>query len=166
MALIRDALSSLPAKPALVIAPLIVVGVLSMYYWGLHERCAAVRQHRNALLEYLRGIEPGGRFRLADFTDFEWNRVRIVARVEPGTIGEECPAGWNWQRGERESLLDAGKLTALIFGRESKITGYFELDRERIAFAQTDEPLTPQTAVFRVERDSGERGAIVLEPVR
>ena len=105
MALIRDALSSLPAKPAIVIAPLIVVAVLSMYYWDMHERCAEVRQHRSGLLEYLRGLDAGGRFRLADFTDFAWNRVRIVARVEPATIDDECPAGWNWDRGQRESLL-------------------------------------------------------------
>jgi hypothetical protein len=117
------------------------------------------------LLEYLRKIDDGGRFRLADLTDFEWNRVRIVARVEPGTIDDECPLDWNWGPGERESLLDAGELTALIFGHEGRVVGYFELSRKRIAFAQTDEQLTPQTAVFRVERGPGDEGAITLERV-
>lgn len=165
MALIRDALSSLPAKPAIVIAPLIVAAVLSMYYWDMHERCAEVRQYRSGLLDYLRGIDIGGRFRLADFTSFEWNRVRIVARVAPGTIDDECPAGWNWKRGERESLLAAGKLTALIFGREGRVVGYFELNRERIAFANTDEQLTPETAVFKVERAADDGDVIRLERI-
>ena len=155
MAYIKDALSALPAKPAVIIAPLIVVVVLSMYYWDLHDRCSDVRQSRIELAETLRAMDSGARFRLADFTDFDWNRVRIVARVQPGTVDDECPAGWNWNRGEREALLAAGQLTALIFGRAGKVAGYLELRRDEIAFPEIDRQLAPESAVFSVGRDSG-----------
>ena len=102
MALIKDALSSLPARPALFIAPLLVVLVLSLYYRDQYHRCEQIRQSRSAFNETLRSIGSGEQFRLADFTDFAWNRVRIAARVKPGTISEQCPFDWNWDSGERE----------------------------------------------------------------
>lgn len=155
MAFIKDALSALPAKPALLIAPLIVIVVLTLYYWDLRDRCAGVREYRNALTAHLLEIDPGERFRLSEFTDFDWNRVRVVARVEPGTIDDECLSDWNWNRGEREALLETRELSALIFGNAGKVVGYFELRHDEVAFPDIDTQLTPESAVFRIERGLG-----------
>ena len=163
MALIKDALSSLPAKPAVLIAPLIVILVLFLYYQDLRGRCNAVRDYRIALHQHLLGLDGGARFRLADFTDFDWNKLRIVTRVKPGTIDDECMAGWNWEQGQRESLLAADKLSALIFGLDGKVIGYIELRRDEIAFPQIDDQLTPESAVFGVEQDSGSVSLTLLE---
>jgi len=41
--MIKDALRSLPARPALFIAPVIAVLVLAYYYWDQHARCSDLR---------------------------------------------------------------------------------------------------------------------------
>ena len=161
--MIKDALSVLPAKPAVLAAPVIIVVVLSLYYLDLRDRCHGIRDFRQALVEHLHSLAPGSRFRMAEFTDFEWNRVRVVATVRPGTVADECLFDWNWASGERESLIEAGKLSALIFGQKGNVVGYLELRRDEIAFDEVDEQLTPESAVFDVVVDGA--GAAHLTPV-
>ncbi len=154
MAAIKDALSALPARPALYIAPLLVVLVLTLYYRDLYHKCDSIRQHRLSLNELLQQAQGSGQFRLVDFANFTWNKVRIVASVDSGTISDECPFGWNWRSGERESLLAAGLLTALIFGHEGKVVRYLELRRDEVEFRGTEGNLTPESAVFTIGRAS------------
>jgi len=162
MALIKDALSSLPAKPALVIAPLLVVVVLTLYYRDQYNRCADIRQSRDELNVLLRSIESPGPFRLTDFTDFAWNKVRIVASVEPGTIRNECPFDWNWSDSERKNLIDDGLLAAVIFGQGGKVVRYLELRGDEVSFRGAGSELTPDSAVFHVSRDTGSDGGVTL----
>jgi hypothetical protein len=162
MAFIKDALSSLPAKPALFIAPLLVVLVLTLYYRDQYEKCVAIRQSRADLNEMLRTIDSPGQFRLADFADFAWNRVRIVSRVEPGTISDQCPLDWNWRGDERESLLGSGRLTAVIFGYQGKVVRYLELRADEVVFRDADGELTPATAIFELRRENGRDGGVTL----
>jgi len=162
MAFIKDALSSLPAKPALIIAPLLVVLVLTFYYRDQYGKCTAIRQERAALNEQLRSIASPGQFRLADFADFAWNKARIVARVESGTISDQCPFGWNWSGGERESLLASGRLAAIIFGSQGKVVRYLELRGDEVSFRGADGNLTPQTAIFDLTRENGPEGGVTL----
>ncbi len=165
MAMIKDALSSLPAKPALYIAPILVIVVLSLYYRDQYNQCADIRQQRMALNELLRAIDSPGNFRLADFTEFDWNKVRIVAGVAPGTIADECPFDWNWQSGERDTLLKSGLLTAVIFGRDGQVVSYLELRGDEVEFRSSEGNLTPETAVFGVERKPGASGVTLrLKP--
>lgn len=163
MSKIRDALSVLPAKPAFYIAPLIVVLVLVLYYRDQYNRCVAIKQSRVELNQHLRSMVQNDHFRLADFTDFAWNKVRIVASVEPGTISESCPLDWNWAGGERDALLTAGLLTAIIFGSEGRVVGYLELRADEIEIRAGNENLTPDTAVFRIDSRPADSGALVLE---
>ena len=162
MALIKDALSVLPAKPAVLAAPVIVVVVLSLYYLDLRDRCHDIRDMRQALVEHLRSRGSGSRFRVAEFTDFEWNRVRIVASVGPDTAADKCLFDWNWTDGERESLIGAGKLSALIFGQQGRVAGYMELRRDEIVFDEIDQQLTPETAVFDVTVDGAGAARLTL----
>ena len=164
MALIRDALSVLPARPAVLAAPVIVVVVLSLYYWDLREKCVEIRDTRVALHEHLLSLKPGERFRLADFFAFDWNKVRIVASVQADTIRDECLFDWNWSGGERDALIDSGRLSVLIFGHRGSVVGYYELDRQRVAFEAIETQLTPTTANFRVGRNTDD-AVIVLAPI-
>lgn len=162
MAMIKDALSALPAKPALFIAPILVVLVLSLYYRDRHQQCIDIKNSRAELTQYLLSLDSPAQFRLSDFTDFEWNKVRIVASVEPGSVSASCPLGWNWASGERDKLLESGLLTAMIFGQQGQIVRYLELRGDELEFHVPDGNLTPQQAVFDVARKHGDNAGLTL----
>ena len=74
--------------------------------------------------------------------------MRVVAKIEAGTVSVECPFGWNWPRGERESLIASGLLTALIFGQEGRVVRYVEVRSDQVAFVGVDGHLAPESAIF------------------
>ncbi len=160
--MIKDALSSLPARPALFIAPVIALLVLVYYYWDLHARCTDLREQRTALTGYLQTLDSPGGFRLAEFTGFAWDKVRIAVDLKGASRSLECPFGWNWAAGEREALIEAGLLTGLIFGFQDSIVAYFELRGDQIAFRGVESVLTPDSAVFSLARADGSDTAVVL----
>ncbi len=164
--MIKDALSALPAKPALFIAPVLVVLVLSLYYRDQYRQCLDIRQTRAELNERLRSVDLPARFRLADFTDFSWTKVRIVAEVKPDTISDTCPLDWNWASGERETLLASGLLTAIIFGQQGQIVRYLELRGDEVEFRGAEGNLTPEQAVFDVGRNSGGNTSVSLTLIK
>ncbi|MDH5353281.1 MAG: hypothetical protein OEY09_02455 [Gammaproteobacteria bacterium] len=159
--IVKDALSVLPARPVLYIVPLIVVIVLSFYYWEQYSKCSNIKSFRTSLSETLRSRDDNDKFRLVDFTDFIWDKVRIVASVKPGERNVECPFGWNWASGERESLMTSGLLSVLMFGHGESIVGYIELRSDEVAFRDVDYSLTPQNAVFTVRPNLESGGAIL-----
>ena len=161
MALIRDALSALPARPAVIAAPVIVAVVLSLYYWDLRQKCVDIRETRAALHEHLLALEAGEPFRLADFFGFDWNKVRIVASVQADTISDECLLDWNWPGGERDRLIESGRLSALVFGHRGSVVGYYEIDRDQVAFDAIETQLTPATASFRVGRAADDNRVVL-----
>jgi len=160
--MIKDALSVIPSRPVLFIAPVIVVLVLLFYYRDLYIKCSDIRQHRESLNELLPSLDRSAQFRLAEFTRFSWDKVRIIAKLEPDTRSIECPFGWNWSSGERESLTDAGLLSALIFAQRDLIVKYLEVRSDEVSFRGADSSLTPQTAVFSVGTNSDGGRAVTL----
>lgn len=162
MAMIKDALSALPAKPALFIAPVLVVLVLSLYYRDQYNKCVDIRQTRAELSQHLLSLGAPARFRLEDFTDFAWNKVRIVASVKPDTISDTCPLDWNWPGGERDSLIASGGLTVMIFGLQGQVVRYLELRSDEVEFLEAEHQLTPEMAVFNLRRKSGDAGGVTL----
>ncbi len=162
MAMIKDALSALPAKPALFIAPILVVLVLSLYYRDQYNKCTDIKQTRVLLNERLRSMAAATEFRLEDFTDFDWNKVRIVASVKPDTISDTCPLEWNWAAGERDSLIASGLLSVMIFGQQGKVVQYLELRADEVEIHGAEGNLTPETAVFSIGGKYGDSGTITL----
>ena len=158
----KDALSAIPSRPVVYIAPVIVVLVLVFYYRDLYIKCSDIRQHRVALNEVLPSHDRSVRFRLAEFTKFRWDKVRIVARLEPHTKTVECPFGWNWPSGERKTLAASGLLSALMFAQQGTIVKYLEVRNDEVAFRGTDSSLTPQTAVFSIGSNSDDGSAVTL----
>ena len=159
--LVKDALSVLPARPVLYIVPLIVVAVLSFYYWEQYNKCSNIKQFRTSLTEALHSKDLSEKFRLVGFTDFIWDKVRIAVNIKPGERNAECPFGWNWAEAERESLMASGLLTVLMFGHGESIVGYAELRSDEVEFRDVASSLTPQTAVFTLGRNS-DSGAVSL----
>ena len=158
----KDALSVIPSRPVVYIAPVIVVLVLVFYYRDLYVKCADIRLYRDALNEVLPSHDRSSPFRLAEFTGFSWDKVRIVARLEPHNRTVECPFGWNWPSGERETLAASGLLSALMFARQGTIVKYLEVRNDEIEFRGADSSLTPQTAVFSVDTSSDDGSAVTL----
>jgi len=162
----KDAFSAVPARPALLIAPVLVVLVLSLYYRDQYNKCVEIVQTRAALTEMLLGPGSPTLFRLADFTDFDWTRVRVVASVGADTISDTCPLDWNWESGERDSLIASGNLAALIFGQQGQVVRYLELRGDQIEFRGAEGNIPPQAAVFNVERKSGDSGGVILTLIK
>ena len=148
--MIRNALSVLPTRPIVYIVPLLVVLVMSFYYWDIYTKCANNKQFRTSLNESLHAADTSVKFKLAKFTDFFWDRVRVIENFSPERRNVECPLGWNWSSGERESLVASGLLTVLIFAQEGVIVEYHELRSDEVAFRGADSSLTPEAAVFNV----------------
>lgn len=166
MAMIKDAFTTLPAKPALYIAPILVVLVLSLYYRDQYNQCTGIKRERAALNDYLRSLDGSTPFRMVDFTAFEWNKVRIVAPVKPGTIADECPFDWNWASGERDALLADGLLTSIVFGLKGQVVSYLELRGDEVEILGAEGNLQPQAAVFDVKRKSGDAAGVTLTLVK
>ncbi len=160
MGRIRDALAVLPTKPVLVIAPLIIVLVLAFYYRDRHASCTEMHQFRATLGASLDAIPARERVRLAELTDFPWDRVRIVTGFVPRDRSAACPFEWNWADGERAALIGAGALTALIFAQGDRIAAYREIDGSEIAIRGVSSLLTPQTAIFELTR--APEGGVIL----
>lgn len=156
--MIKDALSVLPARPILYIVPTIIVVVLSFYYWEQYTKCSNIKQFRTSLTETLHSKDLSEKFRLVEFTDFIWDKVRIASNIKPGERNAECPFGWNWAEGERESLMTSGLLTVLMFGHGESIVGYAELRSDEVAFRGVQSSLTPKTAMFTVGKNSDSSG--------
>jgi len=160
--MIKNALSVVPARPVLYIVPLIVVLVLSFYYWDMYSRCTSNKEFRGSLNELLHAQGGAGLFRLTDITGFMWDRVRIVTNFKPENKTGECPFGWNWAANDRDSLITSGLLTVLIFVNKGTMVEVLELNGDEVAFHDADSSLTPQAAVFNIATSSDNNARIAL----
>ena len=160
--MIKNALSVMPTRPIVYIVPLLVVMVMSFYYGEIYTKCTDNREFRASLNELLAATDRSAGFRLADATNFAWDRVRIVTDFKPEASGDTCPLEWNWSQGERESLIDSGLLTVLIFVHRAAIVNYLELRHDEVAFQGMDSSLSPRTAVFSVRSNQDKDGAFEL----
>jgi len=147
---IKEALSVLPARPIVYVVPVIVILVMSFYYADIYSRCSANKQFRASLNAALGELATGSDFELREVTRFAWDRVRIVTEFDPERAGDQCPFGWNWAAEERESLIQSGLLTVLIFVHRAAIVEYLEIRGDEVAFRGVGTSLSPQAAVFDV----------------
>jgi len=148
---IKQALSVLPARPIVYIAPLLAVVVLSFYYFDVYSRCSAGKEFRQSLNTALGAQSSGEQFRLDDVTRFAWDRVRIVTGFDPERNDGACPFGWNWGKGEREELIASASLTALIFVHRAAIVEYLEVNADEVTFQGLETSISPKDALFSIE---------------
>lgn len=167
--MIRHALSSIPVKPVLWIAPVVIVLGLVYHYWGAYARCTYHADLRDRLQRAIAdaGASAGSserRLRLADVVDFDWDRVSIAVGFRPDGRTPDCPFGWDWSSDERARLGEEGRLVLFAFSRRGQYVDYLEYRRDWADFEGVEAPLTPETAVFEVRRPAA-GAAAVLRPV-
>lgn len=160
--MIKNVLAVVPSRPVVFIAPVIALLVLSFYYWDMYSRCTSNKEFRGSLNELLHAQGGTGLFRLTDITGFMWDRVRIVTNFKPENKTGECPFGWNWAAGDRDSLIASGLLTVLIFVHRGTMVEVLELSGDEVAFQGADSSLTPQAAVFSIAASSDNNARIAL----
>jgi len=159
---VKEALSVLPARPAFLLAPVIAILVLLFYYGEMYDKCSRMKQQRAELNAFLHSPAASAGFRLGEFTDFDWDTVRVVSGLKGGAKSVECPFGWNWDSGERDSLIDAGLLGAMIYGYRGAIVEYLEVRTDEVAFRGVESSLSPRDAVFDVAFGGAAGGGVTL----
>ena len=151
--MIHRALNSIPAKPVLYIAPLIVVLGMAFYYAGLKSECVGRATQRQAFLEQVtQAADSGSILKLSDITDFPWQQVKGFVQFEPQRPTGNCPFGWDWSSARRQDLIAAGLLSVLIFFNEGSVSKYIEFRGDRLLMDDFDQALTPDSAIFTVTR--------------
>ena len=160
--MIRNALSVLPTRPVVYLVPVIVVLVMTFYYWDIYTKCSSNKQFRSSLNEVLLSMGSADQFRLPDITRFAWDKVRIVENFKPERRNIECPLGWNWPGDERESLVASGLLTVLIFAEQGTIVAYHELRSDEVDFRGTDASIDSDAAVFSIGTNSVNNSGVTL----
>ncbi len=155
MAGVRAALDSLPAKPGLVLAVVLAVGVLASYYVFRYYDCTEHRQFRALIHQGIASAHSEGRaFRLTGVTDFRWHQVHISPHFVPPKKVADCPLGWDWSEEERQSLVDGGNLAFLVFRDENQVVSYAELRNDWADFSAVAGLWSPESAVFNVRETS------------
>ncbi len=150
---VRGALSSLPAKFGLLLASVLVVGVLASYYVFRYYDCTWHRQFREQLHQEIGSAHRDGQaFRLAQVTDFQWDRVRISPHFMPPEKVADCPFGWDWSGQERRTLAENGNLAILIFSVDDQVVSYAELRNDWADFSAVAGSWSPESAVFNVRK--------------
>ncbi len=159
---IRSALGGLPSWPALVIAPLIVLGVGALHYGPVYRQCSQLAETREGLsAAAARAATEGVPLRLeAAVAAGDWDQVRIVAEPPTGEGLLDCPFGWDLDRDQRRAMIAAGRLGLLVFAKDGQATDYVEYRRELIDFQDPSEVFARAEAVFEVEALEG--GTFVL----
>lgn len=161
---IKGALSSLPSKPALFIAPGIICVVLGLHYSQVYNTCQKQTRLRAQLMDKIGAAAGRSQFRLDQAIPFNWNIVRITQGYKPEKHAINCPFGWGWAEEKRRELADASQITILGFFMGNLFRGFVELDGGKIHFVGTEKPIGIGNAVFDVDKSQA-GGPVVLRRV-
>lgn len=163
---IRSALGGLPSWPALVIAPLVILGVGALHYGPAYRQCTRLANARDALSAAVaRAAGDGTALRLdAAVAVEDWEHVRIVRDLKAQARVLDCPFGWDLNRGERRAMIADGRLGILAFAKGDEIVDYIEYRSDRIGFAGVADLIERGEAVFTVAAPRGPDTAFVLRP--
>lgn len=164
--MIKKALRSLPAWPALVVAPLLILGGLAFYYYDTWQTCTGHAELRLRLHQAVTDAGAGsGQLRLADATGFHWARVAIFPNHQPGPgQNSDCPFGWDWAAEEREKLAADGLLTLLVFTKDKELLDTIELRGDEVAFQDLRNPYTRDSAVFEIRQSKTGPAPLIARP--
>ena len=109
---------------------------------------------RAALYEKVRQ-NAGSKIRLTDMIPFAWQRARIITHFQSRIRLPDCPFNWDLSRRERRQMMAEAQLNVIAFAtREGNRV--IDFNNEIIAFDLRETTLTPQQAVFIVERKAAD----------
>ncbi len=153
--LIHRALNSIPAKPVMIIAPVMVLLVLGLYYWNRNIECTARSEQRIAFIQKIdQAATSNSILNLADVAEFPWQQVKGFIHFKPQHRKASCPFNWDWPGDDRQAVIEAGLLSLLIFFNEGAVSNYIEFRGDKIIIDEFEDSLTREEARFSVEKQS------------
>lgn len=161
---IQTALRSLPSKPVLFIAPLVMAAVLCWHYYDVYRVCS----HRAASMVALdraldRAASGKTPFIFEDVFPAEWDTVRVFQGYKPDTRSFDCPLGWHFSEEERESIARQGDLTVIAFYRNKSLIDFADYRSSRARFSISDSPIERKGIAFAVTKDGSGGGYLVSQ---
>lgn len=169
---IQTALRSLPTKPGVIIAIVIIVVVGGWQGYSLRAGCM---QRADLMLNLTSAIEAavvkGGdanavRLNLADVVPFAWDEVRIVQNYRPTTASLDCPFGWHWSEETRDKLAADGLLTVLAFFDKGAFVDFMDYSGDLANFEVGDQKIVKERALFNVIPSGTGEGPHILRPLQ
>jgi hypothetical protein len=152
---IHRALNSIPAKPAMFVAPLLIVVVLGIYYLNVKSECEFDAELREQFVAMVANSgETGEPLRLDELYSANWEFAKTFQDFQPKHRKRSCPLGWDWSDAIRQELIEAGMLSVIIFFNEGVISHILEFNNDRISLDEIDGRLTRDLAVFNVEKNT------------
>ncbi len=165
--MVKRLFAGLPTRPIYYLA-LTVFALVFLYYYGTaYKDCTDHAELRAAFLAAIQAPSESAaptRLHLARLTDFEWDTANVVVNYHPSGATADCPFGWDWSEQQRDDLIRSGLLTIIVFLHRGKIVNYIEYNRYRAEFVGIENPYTPKTAVFKVQRLPTDRSEFLLSP--
>lgn len=157
-------LHGFPSKPGVVIAVVLVIGVLSIYYFKQYRDCTDIALLRSTLYTAVQQ-NSNDVLRLASIIPFEWDRARIIVDFQNQGKVLDCPFEWDWTQAQRKQLMTNGQLNVIAFARKN-INTIVDFSSEMIDFELTETIFTPDSAVFSVENHGSENTGYLLRQIR
>ena len=150
---IHRALNSIPSKPVIFLAPLLVVLVLGTYYWNVKSDCQAQAELRDKFIDSVTDAgESGQLLHLDVLYSNDWEFAKTFQNFQPKHRKRSCPLGWDWSDDLRQELIDSKMMSVIIFFNEGVISHILEFNNARISVDEIDGRVTRELAVFRVDK--------------
>ncbi len=147
---IRDAFSSVPAKPIIAATIGFTVLAASWHGWSVSGICSTRSDLSTALQDWANEVVSGVGigYPLEFQANFEWDQVRISQGSETPIASQNCPFGWHWSNEERAEMADAGNLTEIGFFKDGWLVGVVDFDRRWADFDTEGGIIDRDQAVF------------------
>lgn len=161
---IRQMLSTIPSKPGVIIAVIVAIAVLSFFYIKQYRSCTDISLLRSTLYE---GVQQNTNeiIHLADITPFKWERARIIINHQNKGKVLDCPFEWDWTQKQRKQLMAKGQLNVIAFARKG-VNTVVDFSQDMIDFELTETIFTPDSAIFRIEKQGAENTGYLLHQIR
>ncbi|WP_282606367.1 hypothetical protein [Pelagibius sp. Alg239-R121] len=166
---IQEALRSLPTKPGVIIATIIVVLGGGWQGYSLRESCVYKAGLTSGLTTAIETSAAAGSseapvpLNLANVTDFAWDEVQILQNYRLTTTSLDCPFGWHWSEDARSELAAKGLLTVLAFFQNGTFVDFMDHSGEIATFEVSEDKITKAQAQFRVIPSPDGKGPFLVQ---
>ena len=150
---IHRSLDSIPSKPVMFLAPLLIMVVLTTYYWNIRSGCQSEAELREKFVRFVVDAgETGAPLRLDELYSANWEFAKTFQNFQPKHRKNSCPFGWDWSDEIRQELIDSGMMSVILFFNEGVISHILEFNNEMISIDEIDGRATRDLAVFSVDK--------------
>jgi hypothetical protein len=161
---IRRALSTIPSKPGVIIAVIVAISVMSIYYFKQYKSCTDIASLRSSFYSVVQQ-NSNNIIRLAEVTPFQWERAKIILNYKNNSKVLDCQFGWDWTRKQRQQMMANDLLNVIVFAREG-VNTVVDFSKEMVDFELTETIFTPASAVFRAKSYGADDSGYLLHQIR